>query len=86
MADVLEENTQVRVLRHVYDKLPVVVGDGLQVVVNDLNDRILNRRALFIHQGTHYNGLLSVCAVDKQAKQSQYYKAYFFQIVVLKTG
>lgn len=68
MADLLEIDAEIVVLRNIEDELPVIVGDGLKIVVEDLYDGIFDGSSLFIYQSTLYNGLLPKGVLDSEAK------------------
>ena len=48
VADLLEIQPEIHILRHVDGELPKVTGDSLEIVVQHLDDHILDRLSLFV--------------------------------------
>ena len=70
MADVLDEDVQVGVLRHGNRESPVVVRDGLQIVVQHVHNSVLNGLAFRIIEHTLDGGPLGMGDAEGQNQKT----------------
>ena len=66
VVDLLEVDSQIGVLGNVEHELAVIVGNGLDVVVEHLDDNIFDGIALFVLQCPFNNSLLPIGNVYEQ--------------------
>ena len=79
MADLLEVEPEIHVFGHVDGELSIVARDGLEIIVQHLDDHILNGLSLFVLHNTSYDGSLTESRDGHNQNENQKYCFSYIQ-------